>query len=132
MDDIGLGIAGLLCVAMAIGHAAMGLVWVLPGLTEDRLPSTPFGPKSMTLAMVRVTWYIVTVFALALGGLLLNLAWETGADPKMLALRWFAAMWLTGTGMALWFVRHRPRGLLRLPVPVFWVLVAVLCWTAST
>jgi hypothetical protein len=133
--DVALGIAGVICVAMAFGHNAIGVIWVLPGLTEERLPSTPFGRSSMTVAMIRVTWYIVTIFVLAIGTLLLALAWAPDADPKLLLLRWLAAMWLVATAMATWVAMRRTRtlrGLLRLPVPFLWVIVAVLCWTAST
>ncbi len=133
--NIELGIAGLICVVLALGHTTIGVVWVLPNLTEERLPRTPFGPSSMTAGMVRVTWFIVTVFVLALGGLLMTLAWNESADAKTVLLRWFAAMWIAATVMALWVVRRglrNPRTLLRLPVPLLWVVVAVLCWVAST
>jgi hypothetical protein len=133
--NVGLAIAGLICVAMAFGHTAIGVRWVLPSLTEERLPSTPFGPSSLTLAMVHVTWYIVTVFVLAVGGVLLTLAWAPAADPKILLLRSFAVMWLAATAMATWVSRLRMRNLrsfFRLPVPLLWVVVAVLCWRAST
>ncbi|MDQ3952663.1 MAG: hypothetical protein M3279_06855 [Actinomycetota bacterium] len=134
--DLQLGIAGAICVAMAFGHTAIGRVWVLPALTEDRLPKTPFGPPSLTLAMVRVTWFVVTIFVSALGGLLLALAWDGDADARTLLLRWFAAMWIAATAL-VFFVSPRsllrnPRKLLRLPVPVLWIVVAVLCWSAST
>ena len=133
--DAELAIAGLISVALALGHTTVGVVWVLPHLTEERLPSTPFGSSSMTLAMVRVMWFIVTIFALASGGLLITLAWDAAADPKMLLLRWFAAMWLVATVMALsiaWRGVRSIRNILRLPVPLLWVVVAVLCWRAST
>ena len=131
--DVALAVAGGICVAMALGHTAIGVRWVLPGLTAERVPGTPFGPSSMTVAMVRVSWYIVTVFALAVGGVLLTLAWAPAADPKVLLLRWFAAMWLAATAMAF-FLSSAPRirNLLRLPVPLLWVVVAMLCWEAST
>jgi hypothetical protein len=83
--NVELAIAGLGCLVLAFGHTAIGLRWVLPNLTEGRLPSTPFGPPSMTLGMVRFTWN----------------------------------------------ARRRPRRLLRLPVPLVFVVVAVMCWTAS-
>ncbi len=133
--DVGLGIAGLLSVLLALGHLAVGLVWVLPNLTEERVPNTPFGPPAMTVAMLRVTWYIVTVFALSLGGLLLTLSWSPAAEPKTLLLRWFAAMWLAAAVMALWVAGRRvrnPRHLLRLPVPLLWPVIAALLWNAST
>lgn len=130
--DVGLAIAGVLCVGLALGHTAVGFFWVLPGLDKERLPSTPFGPPSATDAMVRVTWYIVTVFVLALGGLLLTLAWAPAAEAKTLLLRWFAVMWLAATALALVVTRRGLRTLLRVPVWTLWLVVAALCWAAST
>lgn len=129
--DLGLAVAGFLCLALAAGHTTIGVVWVLPGLDVETLSKTPFGPKSLTLGMVRVTWFIVTVFVVALGGLLLNLAW-VDADPKRLLLRWFAAMWVAATALAFAVTRGRPRNVWRFPVPLLWLVVAALCWGAST
>jgi hypothetical protein len=132
--DVGLGIAGLICVAMAAGHTAIGVIWVLPHLREQQLPKTPFGSASTTLAMIRVTWFVVTVFALGTGGVLLTLAWAD-VDARATLLRWLAAMWISATVMAFFVspraLRH-PRAFARLPVPLLWVIVAALCWTAST
>jgi hypothetical protein len=128
---VGLGIAGVLCIALAAGHATLGLRWVLPGLREDQLPKTPFGGTPMTLSMVRVTWHVVTVFALGLGGLLITLAAGDDVDPTTVALRWVAAMWVAATAVAGYVVRgrlRRPRDLFRLPVPLVWLVVAALCW----
>ncbi len=133
--EAGLGIAGLICVAMAIGHTAIGVVWVLPRLTEERVPPTPFGSRSTTVAMVRVTWYVVTCFALGTGGLLITLAWAGDADPRAVLLQWLAATWAAATVMAFGVSPQslrRPRAFMRLPVPLLWVIVAVLCWTAAT
>lgn len=133
--DVGLAVAGVMCLVLGIGHTTVGVVWVLPSLTKDRLPTTPFGSGAMTESMVRVTWFIVTVFVLALGGLLLNLATAPGIDARTLMLRWFAGMWLAATAMALFISGRRlrrVRDLMRLPVPMTWVVVAVLCWVAST
>jgi hypothetical protein len=133
--NVGLVIAGVLSVGLAFGHATIGLVWVLPRLPEEHLPTTPFGPRSLTIAMVRVTWHIVTIFALSTGAVLVALAWAPASDTKTLLLRSFSAMWLIATAMAMWIAARRMRslrGLLRLPVPMLWVVIAVLCWTAST
>lgn len=130
--DVGLVIASLICVALASGHATIGLVWVLPKLAEEGLPTTPFGPRSMTLGMLRVTWHIVTIFALALGGVLMTLASDTAVDPETVLLRWFAGMWLVATVMAFWVTGARGRNIMRLPVPMLWVVVAVLLWAASS
>jgi hypothetical protein len=127
-------IAGLICVAMGLGHETIGVVWVLPHITEERVPRTPFGPPAMTLSMIRVTWHIVSIFVLALGVLLLTIAWDATVDLETFVLRWLAAVWLVATGMALWVARRGLRNgqFFRLPVPLLWVVVAVLCWRAST
>ena len=53
--NVELAIAGLGCFVLAFGHMTVGLRWVLPNLTKERLPSTPVGSPSMTLGMVRFT-----------------------------------------------------------------------------
>jgi hypothetical protein len=127
-----LAIAGLGWFVLAFGHTAVGLRWVLPSLRNAHLPSTPFGPPSMTFAMLRFTWHVVTVMLVGFGILFATLALASGADPKTLLLRWFAGLLLAVAAMACWIARGSPRTLLRLPVvPVFLVL-AVICWTAST
>ena len=118
-------------LVLALGHMTVGLRWVLPNLTRERLPSTPFGPPSMTLGMVRFTWHIVTVVLLAFGILFMTLAWATDADPKRALLRWCAGLWLSATATAYWNARRRPRDLLRLPVALLSLLIAVMCWVAS-
>lgn len=130
--DIALLAAGLICIAMAFGHQTIGVMWVLPSLTEERVPATPFGPSGMTVAMLRVTWYIVTIFVGAVGVLLLLLASDATIDTRTVLLRWFTFTWLAATAMALWVAREglRNRHFFRLPVPLLWVVVAVLCWTA--
>ena len=133
--DVELGIAGVICVGLGLGHMTIGVVWALPRLKETRLPSTPFGAPSMTLAMVRVTWHIVTIFVLTVAGILLTLAWTAAPDPKELILRSFAAMWFAATAMAVWVAGltvRKLRNLLRLPVPLLFAVVAVLCWMAAS
>jgi hypothetical protein len=130
--DVALAIAGLGWFVLAFGHATVGLRWVLPNLTKGSLPSTPFGPPSMTLGMVRFTWLIVSVLLGAFGVLLTILAWAPGADARTLLLRWFVAFLLAAIALACWEARRRPRSLLRPPVALVFVVIAVLCWTAST
>lgn len=130
--NVELAIAGLGWFLLAFGHATIGLRWVLPSLREARLPRTPFGPASMTLGMLRFTWHIVSVLLLGFGILFMALAWAPDADPKTLLLRWLAALLLVATALAFWQVRRRPRSVLRLPVPLVFVVIAVLSWTAST
>jgi hypothetical protein len=129
--SVELAIAGLGCFVLAFGHAAIGLRWILPHLDGRTLPSTPFGPPTMTLNIVRFTWDVVTVFLVAFGVLFLILAWAPGADPKTLVLRWFAALWLVAAARACWDARRRLRSVLRFPVPLVFVVIAVLCWADS-
>ena len=130
--NLELTIAGILCLALGAGHTILGVVWVLPHLTEERVPTTPFGQASLTIAMIRVTWFIVTIFVVAVGGLLLTLAWDGGVNAGVALLRWFAAMWVAATAMVLWIARRRLRNVFRFPVPLIWLVVAGLCWLAST
>ena len=130
--NVELAIAGLSCFVLAFGHTAIGLRWVLPSLTAERLPSTPFGPPSLTLGMLRFTWHIVSVLLPAFGILFMTLAWAPHADPKTLLLRWFGTLWLVATALACWNARRRPSSLLRFPVPVLFVVIAAMCWIAST
>src|SRR3712207_3321834 len=98
--DAWLGIAGVLCIAMAFGHTAIGLRWVLPHITKEHFVDTPFGPRTMSVSMVLVTWFIVTIFAFAIGGILVTLAWMPELDPRTVALRWISGLWLAAALMA--------------------------------
>ncbi|HYP22429.1 MAG TPA: hypothetical protein VEV43_02550 [Actinomycetota bacterium] len=129
--DVTLGTAGFLCLALAAGHTAIGVVWVLPGLDVERMPKTPFGPRSLTLAMVRVTWFVVTILVVGLAGVLLTLAVAPDADAETVLLRWFAGAWVATTAMSLWAGGGRGRQVWRFPVPLVWLVVAGLCWAAS-
>src|SRR5262252_713705 len=95
-----LTIAGAGSAVLAVGHALVGR-WVLSRLRAPRMPSTPVGPPSMTLGMVRFTWHIVTVFLVAFAILLVSLAWATESDPETLLLRLFVVIavmcWVAAT-----------------------------------
>ena len=129
--DVGLVIAGAASVALAAGHEVVGLAAVLRTIPEERLPATAFGPPSMTAAMLRVTWHLVGVFVVAVGGILLTFASSEERDPQVVVLRWLGAMWLAATAVAFWEVRRCPKNALRLPVPFVWPVIALLCWRAS-
>jgi hypothetical protein len=130
--SVELAIAGLGCFLLAFGHTAIGVRWVLPDLTHAELRRTPFGSPAMTHSMLRFTWDVVSLMLVAFGILLLTLAFARDADPETLLLRWLAAFWLAAAARAGWDARHRLRNLLRLPVPVVMLLIAAMCWAAST
>jgi hypothetical protein len=125
-----LAIAGVICVVLAAGHTAVGMKWVLPRLSEERISETPFGTPAMTAGMIRVTWYIVTIFVLAVAGILLRLAWGH-PDARSVVLRGFAAMWLASALLSLWQARRRLSSLRRLPAPALFLAVSLLCWFAG-
>ena len=121
-------IAGLGCVVAALGHETVGRVQVLPRLRQMRVPGTPSG----TEAMVRVTWHIVTVFGAGIGALIVTIAVSASADARTLLLRFVAGIFVAMTAIVAWSVRRRPRAALRLPVWALWLVIAALCWGAST
>jgi hypothetical protein len=119
-----LAIAGAACFLLAFGHTTIGLRSVLPRLAEAKLPPRP-------LAMLRFTWYVVSLTQLGFGILFVTLAAAPGADARTLVLRWFGAMWVAATVLVGWHARRRPRSLLRPPVALVFVILAAMCWTAS-
>lgn len=128
--DIPLTIAGAACLAMAVGHSAIGHKWVLPRLTADVVPATPFGPSQLTVGLLRVTWHIVSLFCLSFAAVLITLA-GTDADPTTVVLRSIAGLFAAAAAMTTWIVGFRLDYLMRLPVPVVWVVIAIVCWTSS-
>jgi hypothetical protein len=127
-----LAIAGLCCLVLAFGHTAIGLRWVIPNLTDRSLPGTPFGSSRLTLGMLRYTWHVVSILLVGFGVLLVTLALAPDADQRTLVLRWLAALWLAATALAIWNIRRRPSTILRFPVPVLMLVIAVMSWAAST
>lgn len=125
-----LGIAAVGCLILAFGHASVGLQ-VLPGLRKGMTSSTWFGPPALTVGMLRFTWNLVTLMLLAFAGMFSSLAFVARADPETLLLRWFAIFWLAATALAIWNARRRLSSLLRLPVPLVTLAIALLCWKAS-
>lgn len=124
--DVTLLAVGIICLLVALGHAAIGVLWVLPRLDADSLPRTPLGSPRMTDAMIRVTWHVVTIFVLAVGGLLLSLYFRVSADPQSLALRWFGVMWLAVAGVAGVVLVRSARDLLRRPFSILWMTTMTL------
>ena len=130
--DVALTVAGAACVGMAFGHEGVGR-WVLPRLDEGRVDATPVGASATTVGMIRVTWHVVTLFVAMLGVVLLVLATSSSVDVRAMLLRAIAVTWIVATLMAVAVTQPRRnwRSFLRLPVPLVWVLVAVLCWVAA-
>lgn len=132
--DAGLLVAGSLAIALGFGHMAVGLRWVLPGLAERELPSTPVGPGSVSMSMLRITWHIVTVFAVGIGVILVALASDGTDDPRALALRGIGSIWIAATvmaGLVTPLDRASIKRSLRFPIPYLWLVIGILCWIAA-
>jgi hypothetical protein len=128
---IELAIAAFGWFLLAFGHTAIGVRWILPSLAKANLPGTPFGPPALTHSMLRFTWYVVSIVLVAFGVLFSVLALAPDVDAKMLLLRCLAGFLLVVASLAIWNVRRRPSSLLRLPVPLVFVVIAGLCLAAS-
>lgn len=124
-------IVGLSFFVTAVGHATVGLRWVLRDLANQPLSGTPFGPPAMTHGMLRVTWHLVTLILVAFGTLLTTLASVPAIDSETLLLRWFTVLLLAAAAMMFWSARGHLRNLLRLPVPVLMIIMAAMCWKAA-
>jgi hypothetical protein len=135
------------CFVLAFGHTTIGLRWVLPNLTKGWvLPNLNQGTSAKHAAWSArddarhgaLHLALVSILLVGFGILLTALAWAPGApglrgaDPTTLRLSWFAAFWLAATALACPNARRRPRNLRRFPVPLVFVVIAVLCSTAST
>lgn len=125
-------IAGVSSFVLAVGHAATGMRSVLPNLKKQRSSNQAQGLSATTVGMLRFSWHVVTLLLLAFAGSLISLAWAPHANANALLLRWFAALWLAIAVLAMWSARRRPTWLLRRPVPVLNILIAVMLVKAST
>lgn len=85
----------------------------------------------MTRNMVRITWHVVTLMLLAQSALLLTLAAGAGNDTKTLVLRWFVGISVAAVALFAWSSRSRLRDLMRLPVPLVFVVIGVMCGLAA-
>jgi hypothetical protein len=122
--------AGILCALAAAGHTAIGVRWVLPHLSEESLPHSPFGRGDMTLVFIQITWHVVGIAVLSMGVVLCLLARGALGDGGTIAVRGVGATFTGTTLYVLWLARRRPRHLLRAPMWSLFVAIAALCWSA--
>ena len=132
--DVALIAAGALELAAAAIHGAGGERLVVRRLEVERLPSTRFGGPRMTMAMIHVSWHIVTVAFLVTGTALLVGGLALDGDAAR-ALSISAAVAASGYGLvALGLgVRHMrsPRSLLGHPGPIVLTATAALAWVGA-
>ena len=119
--------AAMVSLVMAAGHTAIGVQWVLPRLSRDTLPRSPFGGGEMTSAFITVTWHAVGIMLLSFGAILLLLARGRLGDDGAVAARGIGAGFAALTALVLWLSRRQPSGLLRAPMWMLFVAMATLC-----
>ena len=127
--NVPLLVAGSLALMAAAVHGVGGEVLVVRRLSEDVLPSSPFGGPRMTKVMIRATWHMTTTAFLTVGSMLVLAGSVLHGDAARAiglvaagASSGFAALAVGGA-----FVRA-PRALLRHPGPAVLTAVAALSW----
>lgn len=123
-------VASVSCLVLGVLHGIIGVTGVLPSLTKNRLPSTRFGPAALTVGMTHFTWHMVTVILCGFAVLLMILAFADGTNAVI--LRWVAVLFFIATAVAFHVARWRLRAVARFPVALVTLVIAVLCWIAST
>lgn len=86
------GVLALVCVALAAGGAAVGLVY--PWLGAAVLREAPAGEQDLAASSLMTVQLCATAFGVAAAGLVMNLAAGTGGDAPDLApaARWIFAL----------------------------------------
>lgn len=126
--------AGAVAVLAAAVHGVAGEILVVRRLSRELLPTTRFGGRGMTMAMIHVTWHIATLAFLALGvGLLVAGSGLEGDAARALGL--VAAGAFTGfslVAVVLGFVYTRTaRTLYRHPGGIALATTAALAWLGA-
>lgn len=119
--------AGIVSLFMAVGHTTIGLIWVLPRLSRDSLPRSPFGGGDMTSTFITVSWHVVGLTLLAVAAALLLMSRGHLAPDGAIVVRAIGSLFATTTALVLWLARRRPAGLLRAPMWLLFVAVSALC-----
>jgi hypothetical protein len=132
--DVAYLIAGILSLAAAAIHGGVGERLVVMRLPKEELPRTPFGGAASSMAMIRVTWHIVTLSFFAMGVTLVlctGLSAETAcAGAGRLVAASFLGYFVVAGAIA---IRRRTAKLVaRHPAPLIFATVAVLAWFGST
>jgi len=124
--NVGLVIAGSLCLVLAGGHTFVGRL-VLDRLPRDLHP-TRFGDGALTRGAVVFTWHALSVMLTTTGAVLIALARGEHAHDRGEVVFLVGAAYAAATVLLAWRSRRRPSDLLRAPVWVLQIVITVLCW----
>lgn len=124
--NVGLVVAGSLCLVLAGGHTFVGR------LVVDRLPptlhSTRFGDGALTRGALVFTYYAFSLMLTLTGAILIALARRPPADDRGDVVFMVGATYAAGALLLAWRNRRRPSDLLRRPVWPLMIVIIVLCW----
>jgi FtsH-binding integral membrane protein len=124
--NVGLIIAGSLCLVLAGGHTLTGR------LVLDRLPRnfqpTRFGNGAYTRGLLVFTWHALSLMLTTTGAVLIALAQREPADKRGAVVFLVGAAYAAAALLLAWMTRKRPSNLLRIPVWAPFIVIIVLCW----
>lgn len=123
--------AAFICFSLAVWHTVVGNLWVFPRLQARALPSTPVGGPYITEAFMKVTWHFVGITLVSFGAFLLLMAGPQLPSGTLVAVRGIGGVFAAVSLMVIWRVRRKPTTLLRAPIWMLFVAVAVLCWEGA-
>ncbi len=124
--NVGLVVAGSLCLVLAAGHTLTGRL-VLDRLPRNFLP-TRFGDGAYTRGLVRFTWHALSLMLTTTGVVLIALAQRAPADGRGAVVFLVGAAYAAAALLLAWMTRKRPSDLLRIPVLAPYIVIIVLCW----
>ncbi len=124
--NVGLVIAGSLCLVLAAGHAFVGRAVL--DLLPRNLQATRFGDGAFTRGLFVFTWHALSLWLITSGAVLIALARGEPADYRGLVVFLVGAAYAAATVLLAWRSRRRPSDLLRAPVWVLLIVIIVLCW----
>lgn len=124
--NVGLMIAGSLCLLLAGGHTLVGR------LVVDRLPPTlhptRFGDGARTRGALVFGWYALSLLLTLTGAILIALGRGEPADARGEVVFLLGAAYAAAAVLLAWMLRRRPLDLVRAPVWPLMIVVTVLCW----
>ena len=124
--NVGLGVAGLICMGLALGHALTGRA-LLDRLPRD-FPQTRFGDGALTRGVILFTWHALTLMLTTTGAILIALAGGEPVDDRSEVVFLIGALYAAAGLVQAWMSRRRPSDLLRAPVWAAFVFIIVLCY----
>lgn len=123
--NVGLMIAGSLCIVLAAGHAFVGRAVL--NLLPRHLPATRFGDGAFTRGLLVFTWQALSLWLTTSGAVLIAAARGEPADYRRPVVFLVGAAYAAGGALLVWRSRRWPSDLLRLPAWVLLIVIIVLC-----